>query len=60
MRLTPDSPCIMMTFLSDAPLAQLERAFDFPLFPQEIQGLERLRQVAAVLGPGLHESSILD
>jgi len=26
---------------------------EIPLFPQEIQGLERLRQVAAVLGPGL-------
>jgi arsenite-transporting ATPase len=28
---------------------------EIPLFPQEIQGLERLRQVAAVLGPGLHQ-----
>jgi len=28
---------------------------EIPLFPQEIQGLERLRQVAAVLGPGLHD-----
>lgn len=26
---------------------------EIPLFPQEVQGLERLRQVAAVLGPGL-------
>jgi arsenite-transporting ATPase len=28
---------------------------EVPLFPQEIQGLERLRQVAAVLGSGLHD-----
>lgn len=28
---------------------------EVPLFPQEIQGLEGLRQVAAVLGPGLHD-----
>jgi anion-transporting ArsA/GET3 family ATPase len=28
---------------------------EIPLFPQEIQGLERLRQVSAVLGPGLHD-----
>jgi arsenite-transporting ATPase len=26
-----------------------------PLFPHEIQGLERLRQVAALLGPGYHD-----
>lgn len=28
---------------------------EIPLFPHEIQGLERLRQVAAVLGPGLND-----
>jgi arsenite-transporting ATPase len=28
---------------------------EIPLFSQEIQGLERLRQVAAVLGPGLND-----
>ncbi len=28
---------------------------EIPLFPHEVQGLERLRQVAAVLGPGLHD-----
>jgi len=42
-------------------LRQLRQRFgqlpitEIPLFPQEIQGLERLRQVAAVLGPGLHD-----
>ncbi len=42
-------------------LRQLRRQYgqlpitEIPLFPQEIQGLERLRQVAAVLGPGLHD-----
>jgi arsenite-transporting ATPase len=40
-------------------LRQLRQRYDrlpiieVPLFPHEIQGLERLRQVAAVLGPGL-------
>ena len=40
-------------------LRQLRRQYgqlpitEIPLFPQEIQGLERLRQVATVLGPGL-------
>ena len=28
---------------------------EIPLFPHEIQGLERLRQVAALLGPGYHD-----
>jgi hypothetical protein len=33
---------------------------EIPLFPQEIQGLERLRQVAAVLDPGLHDQQLFD
>lgn len=42
-------------------LRQLRQRYDqlpiteIPLFPHEIQGLERLRQVAAVLGPRLHD-----
>jgi len=32
---------------------------EIPLFPQEIQGLERLRQVVAVLGPGLPVQHLL-
>jgi hypothetical protein len=33
-------------------LAELKAAHGLtPLFPQEVQGLERLRQVAALLGP---------
>jgi arsenite-transporting ATPase len=59
---TPDSP-----FLAQKAAQQQEHLrrlrqtvgrlpiTEIPLFPQEIQGLERLRQVAAVLGPGLND-----
>jgi arsenite/tail-anchored protein-transporting ATPase len=47
-----------------AHLAQLRRTYpdlpitEIPLFSQEIQGLDRLREVAAVLGPTLGPSSV--
>ena len=58
----PDSPFLAQKAAQQqGHLRQLRRRYgqlpitEIPLFPQEIQGLERLRQVAAVLGPGLHD-----
>lgn len=58
----PDSPFLAQKAAQQQEhLRQLRQRYEWlpvteiPLFPQEIQGLERLRQVAAVLGPGLHD-----
>lgn len=57
---TPDSPFLEQKGAQQQEhLRQLRQRHDrlpiteVPLFPHEIQGLERLHQVAAVLGPGL-------
>ena len=56
---TADSPFLAQKGAQQqAHLRQLRQRYghlpitEVPLFPQEIQGLERLRQVAALLGPG--------
>lgn len=58
---TADSPFLVQKAAQQQDhMRQLRQRFgqlpitEIPLFPQEIRGLDRLRQVAAVLGPGLH------
>ncbi len=60
----PDSPFLAQKAAQQqAHLRQLRQRYgdlpmtEIPLFPQEIQGVERLREVAAVLGPGLREGA---
>jgi len=57
----PDSPFLVQKGAQQQEhLGQLRQRYgrlpmtEIPLFPHEIQGLERLRQVATVLGPGLN------
>ena len=60
--MTPESPFLAQKAAQQQDhLRQLRQRYghlpitEIPLFPQEVQGLERLRQVAAVLGPALHD-----